>query len=104
MSGYVGQRKCYGKDPNGIQFLLSRETGLEKKFVSREACILFLRKKMHYALDDLRFFFWFEDGEDKPRYLLKGELINPEPVDTTEIQDDLINDEEIMEGGTQLQI
>jgi hypothetical protein len=77
MSGYVGQIKGLGHDPNGIQFLLSRQTGKEKIFTNREAARKHLHDKEHMADDDLRFIFWFEEGEDKKRSMLTGELIDP---------------------------
>lgn len=98
MSGYLGQECCLGSNPKEMQFLLDRKTGVEKKFSSREAAIEYLRKKEHYATDDLRFIFWFEDGEDKAREILTGNLVAPEPEDYLITDEDFINDEELRGG------
>lgn len=73
MSGYVARMLGgLGIDENEIQFLLESKKfpHKEKIFESREAAIKFLREEMHYAIDDLKYMFWFEEGEDIKRDLL----------------------------------
>lgn len=89
MSGYVGQLKGIGSDPNGIQFLLNRKTGTEKIFQSREEAIKHLHDKECMARDDMRFMFWYEESDDCQRHLLTGELVHPECYDKTEVPEDL---------------
>lgn len=61
---------------NEIEFLMDKKNQRKEKiFPSRESAIEFLRKEKHFAVDDLLYMFWFEDGEDIKRNLWTGESV-----------------------------
>lgn len=78
MSGYVARYKGgISFDSKDLEFMRDKkDLTREKKFNSREECIAFFRETMHYAIDDLKYMFWFEDGEDIKRNLWTGEEVN----------------------------
>lgn len=76
--GYVG-RDCIvqlWEKPDGYDYLRDpKHKKRERRFESREEAIAYLHKEMHYATDDLRFFYWFPYSDDLPRHLLDGVLV-----------------------------
>jgi hypothetical protein len=75
--GYVGRMKGgIDLDSDGVEFLISKRTRVEKRFPSRLDAIKYLREVEHFAVDDLKYMYWYQYGEDIRREVLTGEYID----------------------------
>lgn len=84
MSGYVGRTPSTSLQIyRNVEFLMDRKNRRKELiFKDRDAAVSFFRNVEHYSDDDIYYLFWFEEGEDKRRNLLTGELLdNPDPPD-----------------------
>ena len=76
MSGYVARKRgSISFTSDDLEFMMDKkDLRKEKIFPSREECIKFFREEKHYSIDDLKYMFWFESGEDIRRNLWTNEI------------------------------